>query len=165
MSYDVLLKMSLAIESFILNIEQFCEWASAENHDYIEAIQLLLSLMSSVPHLQDFRYKGSDEISPPSRSHERWKADHENFSDLPFQYHQVVFDPHDLNLEETPVTGDLHDDLADILGDLWSGLELHRSGHKTEALSHWIDSYCYHWGHHASSELRALDEFYRKEQK
>ena len=157
--------MALAIESFVLNVEQFCEWSSAEKHDFIEARQLLLSLMSSIPYLQDFRYKGTEDIEAPSRGHEQWKVDHKHFSDLPFQHYQVVFDPHDLDLTETSVMGDLHDDLADILGDLWSGLELHRSGHQVEALSHWIDSYFYHWGHHASSALRALDEFYRTKQK
>jgi len=156
--------MSLAAESFIETVERFCEWAEGDKHDFIEARQFLLALMLSIPYLQDFRYKGDGDIDAPSRGHEQWQADHKNFSDLPFQYYQVVFDPHDLDLTDDPVMGDLHDDFADILGDLWSGLELHRSDHQTEALSHWVDSYFYHWGHHASSALRVLDEFYRTKQ-
>ena len=153
--------MSLAVESFIESVERFCEWSEANQHDYLEARQHLLTLMASIPHLAEHRYSGDGGITAPSRGSEQWQCDHKHFSDLPFQYYQVIFNPHDLNQTDDPVTGDLHEDLADIFGDLWGGLELHRAGHKVEALSHWVDSYFYHWGHHASSSLCALDEFYR----
>lgn len=130
----------------------------------LEARQHILTLMTSLPHLEEHRYAGNDEITAPSRGHEQRQRDHKHFSDLPFHYCQVIFDPHDLNQTDDSVTGDLHDDLADIFGEIWGGLELPRSGHTIEALSHWVDSYFYHWEHHASSALRAIDEFYHAEQ-
>jgi len=156
--------MNLAAESFIESVERFCEWSEADKHDCLEARQHLLTLMVSIPHLEEYRYAGDDEITAPRRGNEQWKRDHKHFSNLPFQYYQIIFDPHNLKQTDDSVTGDLCNDFADVFGDLWGGLELHRSGHTIEALSHWVDSYFYHWGHHASSALRALDEFYRAKQ-
>lgn len=107
-------KMSLSAESFVEAVESFFKWAEADKHDLIEARQFLLSLMSSIPYLEEFRDTVVKDIDIPLRGIEQWKVDNKCFSDLPFQLYQVVFDPHDLNLDEKPVMGDLHDDLADI---------------------------------------------------
>ena len=72
-----------------------------------------------------------------------------------------MFDSQDLIESEKPVVGDLYDDLADIYGDLWEGIQALKAGEKTEALSLWVTSYFFHWGHHASAALKALDDFYR----
>ena len=82
------------------------------------------------------------------------------FSDLPFQFYRVVFDPHNLDATDEPVMGDLHDDLADIYGELWHGLQAYRGGDFDVALSLWVDSYFIHWGRHASSALAAIDTYY-----
>lgn len=103
------------------------------------------------------------EQTYPRRGIEGWKTDHKSLSDLPFQYYVSVFDPHDFEALDEPVTGDLHDDFADIYGDLWHGLQIYRAGNIQAALSRWVDSYFYHWGHHASSALRAIDHYYCQE--
>lgn len=82
---------------------------------------------------------------------------------MPFQYYRVVFNPFDFDATDEPVTGDLHDDLADIYGDLWHGLQAHQSGEVGEALFLWADSYFFHWGHHATSALYAIDAYYRQD--
>jgi hypothetical protein len=154
--------MSFAAECFVENVERFCEWAETDKHDLVEARQHLITLMTSIPWLAELRYasKGVDDF--PRRGHDEWSRDHKRFADLPFQYYRSVFDPHDLDSTDEPVMDDLHDDLADIYGELWHGLQAHRSGQTREALSLWVDSYFYHWGYHASSALKAIDEFYRE---
>ncbi|MEP4079023.1 DUF5063 domain-containing protein [Haloferula sp.] len=154
--------MSLAAENFTETVERFCEWVEQDSHTLLEARQFLISLMGAIPHLQDFRFVTETEDDYPSRGHEKWKSDLKRFADLPFQYYRVVFDPHDMDSADEPVTGDLHDDLADIYGDLWTGLQAQKADKSVDALSIWIDSYFYHWGHHASCALNAIDEFYRQ---
>ena len=157
-------KMSLPIQQFDYVVESFCEWVEGEEHEIIDARQHLIALITIIPHLESFRestdeLKGSsfDELKPREETHKR-------FSDLPFQYYRSVFDPLNLGSTEEIVTGDLHDDLADIYRDLRKGLELHRNGSGVRrALSFWVDSYFSHWGHHALSALSAIDAFYRHE--
>ena len=156
--------MTLAAESFTENVEWFCDWAEGDAHTLIEGRQHLITLMSSIPWIEDFRDAGSDDADFPRRGHDGWKEDHQRFADLPFQYYRSVFDPHDFDSTDEPVTGDLHDDFSDIFGDLWHGLQAHRAGQTQDALAHWVDSYFTHWGHHASSALNAIDEFYRANQ-
>jgi hypothetical protein len=72
----------------------------------------------------------------------------------------VVFSPCDIE-DDDPVTGDVHDDLADIYADLWHGLQALDRGDGVYAVRHWRESYFQHWGHHASSAIYAIDEYYR----
>jgi len=85
---------------------------------------------------------------------------HQRFADFPFQ-HTARFSPCDLD-EEQPVIGDVHDDLADIYGELWHGLQALDRGDEIYAVRHWRESYFVHWGHHASAAIYAIDEYYRK---
>jgi hypothetical protein len=95
------------------------------------------------------------------RDHEGWKADHQRFKDFPFQYYREMFSPCDLD-DEDPVTGDIHDDLADIYGDLWHGLQALDRGDGVYAVKYWRESYFQHWGHHAASAVYVIDEYYRR---
>jgi hypothetical protein len=152
--------MISAAAALVKAVERFCVWAEGDRHSLIDARQLVLELMTTIPSLQHLRYAGRSESRFPRRGHEGWTQDMERFSDLPFQFYRVVFDPHDFEATDQPVTGDLHDDLADIYGDLWHGLQAYRSGDPDEAVSLWVDSYFCHWGHHASSALGAIDTYY-----
>jgi Domain of unknown function (DUF5063) len=150
-------------ECFTETVQRFCAWAETTQHDLIEARQHLIALMASIPLLEEFRnFDGGDE-SFDRRSHEDGSQDHKRFSDLPFQYYRTVFDPHDLESTDETSMVDLHDDLADVYGDLWNGLQAHRAGQTKTALGIWVSSYFYHWGYHASSAFRAIDEFCRKD--
>ena len=149
--------MSLAIEAFIENVRRFCEWAESDQHDIQTARQLLLALMQGVPCLATSDTGASDY---PRQCLEDWKATCSRFSDLPFRYYRQVFSPCELSAE-APVTADLCDDLADIYGDLWHGLQALNRGNGVYALTYWRESYLEHWGHHASGALYAIDEYYR----
>jgi hypothetical protein len=152
--------MSLAIETFAGNVRQFCQWAESCNHDLETARQLLLALMQGVPYLLISNAR-EDEPEYPQRECEGWQADHKRFSDFPFQYYREVFSPCDLD-EAAPVIGDVHDDLADIYGELWHGLQALDQGDGAYAAAYWRESYSMHWGHHASSAFYAIDEYYRR---
>ena len=152
--------MSLAIEAFTENARHFCRWAESSTHDPLTARQLLLALMQGIPYLTALHAYGKAP-EYPSRSHDDWALDHKRFSDFPFQYYREVFSPCDLD-EEPPVMGDVHDDLADIYGDLWHGLQALDRGDGVYAVNYWRESYFQHWGHHASSAIYAIDEHYRK---
>jgi hypothetical protein len=82
------------------------------------------------------------------------------FSTFPFNFYRVVFDPHDMESPDEPVTGMLADDLADIYRDLAEGLDNYRKGHVAEACFDWSQSYRSHWARHAVSALSAI-EIYR----
>ena len=155
--------MSLAAEAFCENVERFCDWAESTSHSILEARQLLLSLMQSIPHLESFRGLCETDLEFDRRGHEGWVKDFARLSDLPFQFYRIVSDPQDLENDE-PVIGDLCDDLADIYGDLFEGREAYRAGFPRQAIGMWVDSYFYHWGEHAASAIWAIDDYYRKNQ-
>jgi hypothetical protein len=152
--------MSLPIETFAENVRRFCKWAESCKHDVETARQLLLALMQGTPYLVTPDVQ-EEEPEYPERGHEGWQADHKRFSDFPFQYYREVFSPCDLDGEEL-VTGDVHDDLADMYGDLWHGLQALDRGNGVYAVRYWRESYFQHWGHHASAAIYAIDEYYRK---
>jgi hypothetical protein len=153
--------MSLAIEAFTENDRNFCQWAESNEHDVLSARQVLLALMQGVLYLTVTEGSMNSENEYAFRGYEGWQADHRRFSDFPFQYCREVFDPLELDQDE-PVTGDAHDDLADIYGDLWHGLQALERGDGVYAVRHWSQSYFQHWGRHAASLVRAIDEYYRK---
>ena len=149
-----------ATANLLGSAEKFCEWVESEQHSLMEARQLLLDLMATIPSLQHFRDAGTSEADFPRRGFDGWERDYRTFSGLPFQCYQKIFDPHCLDSADEPVLGDLYDDLADIYGDLWHGLQAYQSGDLEEAISLWVDSYFSLWGGHASYALRAIDTYY-----
>jgi hypothetical protein len=154
--------MSLAIEAFIENARVFCNWLESDRHDILAVRQTLLALLQGVPSLI---VNGADDIDTdavPRRDHDAWSADVARLSDLPLQYYRVAFDPLALETEST-VVGDVCDDLADIYGELWHGLQALDSGATIYAVRHWHDSYRYHWGLHATGALFAIDAYLRSQ--
>jgi hypothetical protein len=154
--------MSLAIEAFVENARGFCRWVESERHDVATVRQPLLALLQGVPYLVT-QAGPEEELEYPRRGHGGWQSDHKRFTDFPFQYYRVVFSPCDIE-DDDPVTGNVHDDLADIYADLWHGLQALDRGGGVYAVRHWRESYFQHWGHHASSAIYAIDEYYRRSQ-
>jgi hypothetical protein len=153
--------MSLAIETFAENARHFCQWVESSTHDVQTVRQLLLALMQGIPYLTVPEGKEEAVREYPRQDYDKWKLDHKRLADFPFQYYREVFAPCDIVDDEPPVTGDVHDDLADIYGELWHGLQGLDRGDGIYAVRHWRESYFQHWGHHASSALYAIDEYYR----
>lgn len=89
---------------------------------------------------------------------ETYKKTYSRFSSLSFQYYSLMFNAFELPAQE-PVTGDLHDDLADIYCDLKSGLEYWNEGDRENAAFAWQSSFRYHWGSHATHAMVAMHQF------
>ncbi len=151
--------MSLTVETFTKNARLFCQWAESDAHDVETARQLLPALIQGVLHLAPST--GKDAWADyPRRTYRDWQADQQRFSDFPFLHYREL-SPCDLN-DKPPSIGDIRDDLADIYGDLWHGLQALDRGDGVYAAGYWRESYVQHWGHHASAAMYAMDEFCRK---
>ena len=152
--------MKTEAKEFLDVVERYCAWVESERHDLIDARDLLIDLIKPIPIVDEYRGATETDKEFDRRGYEGWKKDMERFSDLPFQYYRTAFDPHKIDDAEA-VVGDLHDDLADIYGDLHEALQALKAGYPIEALGLVLQSYHFHWGHHAVSALKAIDEFYR----
>lgn len=120
--------------------------------------ELLIRLILNIPaveahqHGADFDGNriGDDEFGRAVR----------RFGAFPFNFYRVVFDPHDFEADDEPVTGMLADDLGDIYRDLAPGLDNAKRGHIDDACFEWSHSYQSHWARHAVNALAAI-EIYR----
>jgi hypothetical protein len=163
--------MTDEIKKFADLAKSFCSWAEQSNHTVADARKLLLQLLLQITMIDravstdaslESGDEGSGERKLARRGFDEWKLDCKKLSDLPFQYYWMVYSPLE-RPDEKPVAFDLHDDLADIFGDLWHGLQAYDSGDLDYAADHWVESYRYHWGHHAAGALYVLDERLRSE--
>ena len=154
--------MSLAIEAFVENVRTYCELIESEQHDIVAIRQTLLALMQGVPYLTMNGTEHHGDVEFPRRGHEGWTEDVARLTDLPMQYYRMAYDPLDAANEST-VVGDVCDDLADIYGELWHGLQAHDAGAAIYAVKHWRDSYRSHWGQHAVGAVTAIDAYTRQD--
>jgi hypothetical protein len=149
-----------AADSFIESARAYCALVESERHEVATARRHLLKLMQYVAELVVDSVPESDVDDYPRRGDEDPLVDHKRFADFPFQYYRMVFSPLDMENDES-VVGDICDDLADIYGDLWHGLQALDSGDKAYAIWYWRESYSSHWGHHAAWAHCAIDEHFR----
>jgi hypothetical protein len=112
-------------EEFAAVASQFVRWVESEplpaKQELATARTLLAKLCFAGLELPE-PHPGEDYGRLASIGLEMYKKAHSRLSALPFQYYSLVFNALELQTQE-PVTGDLHDDLADIHCDLESGLE------------------------------------------
>jgi hypothetical protein len=147
--------MSLAIEAFTDNARSYCEWVESDTHDVLTVRQLLLSLLQGTPYL----IVSSSQSYGEEYQEDDLEVDPKRFIDFPFQYYREIFNPLDFSKE--PVVGDISDDFADIYIELRHGLKALELGNGVYAIQHWRESYFIHWGEHATSALRAIDQYFR----
>ena len=152
--------MNEPTEKFVSVVREYCAWAESkpktESEEAEISIRLLAGLYSNVLALP--KNGPGQDIDGKRISDEEWNNMFKRFGALPFNYYSEYFSPAKV-AEEEPVIGDIADDLADIYRDLKEGLELYETGHVTEALWEWNQSFNSHWGRHASSALHALHAY------
>ena len=71
-----------------------------------------------------------------------------------------IFNPY---VRDDVVASSLADDLADIYGDIKPGLQMYNQGPRgarNTAIWTWSVLLIYHWGHHATQALRALQQLH-----
>jgi Domain of unknown function (DUF5063) len=95
------------------------------------------------------------EVEAPRLSHEEWRATYDHVASLlgDADGYWLVFNPF---AQETPVHGQLADDVADIYRDLKSGLALIDGHPSVDASWDWRFTFDSHWGRHAASAIYAL---------
>ncbi|MEO8205489.1 MAG: DUF5063 domain-containing protein [Chthoniobacterales bacterium] len=145
-------------DNFIKIVREYCAWSESSDHDIFQARMFLLLLMQGVFDLEKFPGATVTEKEYPSGKHDPMQ-----FHRIPFQYYPEVFSTMDIDSKEV-VMGDLLDDLSDIYCDLWHGLQALEQGNREYAIAFWRENYIYHWGGHAASALRAVDEYCRRKE-
>jgi hypothetical protein len=154
-----------SLDEFIAAAKEFCAFAQNDQRIRIDDLwkvrELLVRLIYHITAV-DEAPQGCDHDGerPTQAEHVRVI---QKCSEFPFNFYQVVFDPHDFETQDEPVTGMLADDLADIYRDLAEGLDNASKGHLEEAYFDWSQSYQSHWARHAVNALAAI-EIYRTDQ-
>lgn len=143
------------IQEFADVAAEFCSWAESQPADHSQdadkAVCFLSKLIAHVHQLpEDF-----DDEDAPRISQDEWLVVYRRFGTLPFNDYVCYADPH-ITDEPSSGRGDLADDLADTWRDIKGGLLLYRSGNHAAAAWEWRESFCIHWGRHATSALYAL---------
>ena len=148
-----------ALEQFRNAAADYCSWVEGSPADPLGEARIAWRLLPKVLHLihdvpeaepdsvadKDFLTKGDNTLPIYRR-----------FAALPFNYYREIWNPHEIESADEPVTGDLADDLMDLYLDLKQGLLYFDAGRPAQAAFHWTFMYGVHWGRHATSALRAL---------
>jgi hypothetical protein len=148
------------IDQFVVVARAFIDWAEspATTDAHAEAVaarRYVAGLISAALALPD----GTPAQEAQTISHDQYQIIYQRFGALPFNYYSECFNPVVVPGEE-PVVADLADDLADIWRDVKSGLLLYDSGEMESAVWHWSNDFSFHWGHHATAALYALQSWF-----
>jgi len=118
-----------------------------------------------IVHLLSYRALCLPEISPSdafhwSYSHDAWRRQYDELETYFGRYdvYWQVFDPHD-HAHVEAINGTLADDLSGIYEDIHPGLMAWATASAAVRRSivwQWQYGYTCHWGHHATSVMRAL---------
>ena len=152
--------MSDSVLKFVEEVERFRTWVlfgtdsgrSAAVEALIRITRLYLVALS-LPECED-------EIDLTEARQLKASSDYESVyqsmtARLPLQYYGEMFNPLPVP-PEPPVTGNLADDIADILSDLSGGMAMFQAGMRAQAIWTWNFYLVHHWGEHATSAIRAL---------
>ncbi len=136
--------------------ERFCAWVEREpevpDWELETATRFLLELTARALDLPDVD-GDEDEGAEPDHA-AAYAALRQRFAVLPVGLYGTV-DPTDV-VGDTPLTGDVIDDLSDVWRDVRRGLDAHRAGRIDEACWQWRFTFRSHWGRHAAEALRVL---------
>lgn len=143
------------VARFAETAERYCAWAEtapeSADGEVETALRLLLELTVRVLDLPEPDADGPELDGPTDAE---WKAVLRRFTTIQVQLYGTCL-PDDVAGDQH-LTGDLHDDLADIWRDVRHGLDHYRAGERDEASWQWRFSFRSHWGYHAGEALRVL---------
>ena len=142
-------------ETFISHVRRYCEWAESGTHDIGTVHELLVSLIAGAPSLKTSSGQERERSSLGLPQEVVW-ADTKRFADFPFQCYPPSFWPE--VHPEGPFTDNIHEDFAHIDAELRHGLKEMEKGDMASAVTYWRDSYFFHWGHHASAAVWAIEQ-------
>ncbi len=142
-------------ETFTSLVRQYCAWVESDRHDAPSVHKILLALLESAPGLRTVTGQPAQREAPGLPQEVRW-ADTKRFADFPFQSYRAIFWRNEVHAEGS-FTENIHLDFLHIYAELHHGLQFIDSGDVTGAISHWRNSYFFHWGHHASAAIWAIE--------
>src|SRR4051812_33393972 len=150
-----------AVTVFADEARRFREWVlsgtesgqAAAREALVRITRLYLAALTlPQPWCEEMNSASSAVAVAPSR----WKEIYAALATrLPFQHYGEVFNPLPVPPEES-IIADLADDIADIFGDVNSGLQHYEAGRRAEAVWDWGFGLTHHWGEHATSAIRAI---------
>ncbi len=143
-------------ETFTDHVRSFCQWAESTSHDLETVHRLLLLLMEGAGPLKTSRPIFTEPVPSGSPQEVVWR-DTRRFADFPFQCYYPVPWPDETHPEGF-ITDNIHEDFAHIYAELHHGLLMLERGDVASAIKYWHDSYFFHWGHHASAAVWAIQE-------
>ncbi len=140
----------------------YCAWVEKPAGDPIDdlgdAFVLLASLYSQALRLPTVEPDVA-VVNEPPRNRVEWQTLLPRFEHLPVGHYGEVFSPLVVP-PETPVVGDLADDLADIYKDIKLPLEAYDSGQTSYAVWQWRFCFETHIGRHMLSALKAMHVYF-----
>ena len=142
-------------ETFSGHVRQYCEWAGSNTHDMGAVHRILRALMEGAASLKASGEPEAERAAPGLPQEVPW-SETKRFADFPFQCYPVVFWPEVVH-PEGPFTENIHEDFVHIYAELRHGLQALEAGDLKRAAGYWRDSYFFHWGHHASSAIWAIE--------
>ena len=150
-----------AVVEFAAEAARFREWArDGSDSGEIAARRALIRIGMLYLAALQLPHEWSDELSdaPDAKGisdEERWSIDRSVAARLPFSDYARLYDPFVLP-PEAAVVGTISDDIADIYGDVVSGLIEYEAGRTPQALWEWSFQLRSHWGRHATDAMFAL---------
>jgi hypothetical protein len=146
------------VDQFALHVRGFREWVDHGTDTGAEATSSALKHVTRL-YLSALNLPNPDN-SAPDRNAERgggaeFEGVYQAMTRLPLRHYSEVFDPLPVPAE-SPVVGDLPDDLADIYTEVTAGLRAYEAGDRDTAVWHLGLTFIHHWGEHATSAIRAL---------
>jgi len=156
-----MMQFPISPETFADAAWEYCKWAESDTHELDTVCQLLVALVQAAPGLKTWCGFPLEPTSPRLPREVSW-AETERFADLPFQWYPPVYWRYKMP-EESPWTDNIHEDFAHIYAELRYGLQATEQG-IIQAARYWRDSHFFHWGHHGSGAVWAID-WYREELK
>jgi hypothetical protein len=150
-----------AVAAFAAEAARFRDWArDGSDAGELAVRQALVRIGALYLAGLQLPHEWSDELAdqPDAEgigSEERRSIYHRSAARLPFSDYARVFEPFALPPEE-PVVGSIADDIADIYGDVVSGLIEHEAGRTAQAIWEWAFQLREHWGRHATDAMYAL---------
>lgn len=154
----------ITVQHFVIAARRFCEWVEMplkpgtglDPYHTLQLLSLLYARALALPEVDAVQLHDFDRI--PSLDAMALAPAREHLSTLPFQYYWEI--PHALPLDgEEPFFGEIADDLGDVYQDVKEGLMTYQAGLEPLAVWHWRQTWRLHWGKHAVSAIKVLNEY------
>lgn len=163
------MKFQKELNNFAEKAKALCEWAESEFTNEIEELEMtekfLAELHLLILNLPDPSavWEEVEDLEENSEDKDlavkQWKAVGERFEKLPVNGYWEIFDASNIE-DEHSVFSQVSDDLADIYGDIKSGLIFYEQEKFPEAFWEWTFHFKIHWGNHLVGAQKTIRNYF-----